>query len=123
MTKRNSLAIAEEIREGEGLAAFANDPTPARNQLDLDRSALAECLFIGIYPGGIVYADNSRELDGDYRNVAFLDYETLEFDVRDPKSPLLELARKDAAGIQARRGESFSTSECGHTVLLGSKLK
>lgn len=38
-------------------------------------------LFIGWYPGGIVYADRKRERHGDYAPLAFLAYDTLELSV------------------------------------------
>ena len=78
-------------------------------------------LFSGVFPCGISYADRSRERDGDYAPVAFLSFDTLRFEVRDPKSPLLEQARADAAKLQARRGEEYPIDACGHTVTLGGR--
>ncbi len=37
-------------------------------------------IFIGIYPAGIVYADRTVEVDGDYARLAFLPYSTLELE-------------------------------------------
>lgn len=83
----------------------------------------AERLFIGIMPTGISYADRSREVDGDYARCAFLPFDTLALEVA-PKCPkeLLGLIKADAAAIIARRGEQFSISSSGHTVVLGSGL-
>jgi hypothetical protein len=78
-------------------------------------------LFIGVFPTGLGYADSSREEDGDYVKVAFLPYSTLELEVYKPKSALLPEIREHAAGMQAKRGESFSVSTCGQSVVLGQK--
>lgn len=80
-------------------------------------------LFIGIFPGGVSYADRSREVQNDYARLAFLPYDTLALDVR-PECPddLRARIEADAAELQARRGEQFQISACGHTVLLGSAL-
>jgi hypothetical protein len=80
-----------------------------------------ERLFIGLFPGGIVYADRAIEQHGDYKKVAFMAYSSLEFEVYAPRSPLLELARKHATEIQAKRGQQLVVSGCGQTVLLGSR--
>lgn len=80
-------------------------------------------LFIGVFPGGIVYADRHREKNRDYARLAFLAYDdlTLKFE---PDCPAVLKARitADAAVLQARRGELYETSTTGQTVLLGSKL-
>jgi hypothetical protein len=81
-----------------------------------------ERLFIGVTPTGIVYADRSREVDGDYARCAFLPFDTLALDVS-PKCPeeLRGPIRADAATIIARRGEKFAISASDQTVVLGSK--
>ena len=79
---------------------------------------LEDRLFICVMPCGISYSDRGREEHGDYKKVAFLPW-SLVFEVRDPHSPLLKEARADAAKLQARRGERFTVSACGHTVVLG----
>lgn len=73
----------------------------------------SERLFIGVYPTGISYADRSQEEHGDYKSVAFLPYDTLELEVRDPDSPLLAEVRADAAKLKARKGELFAVSTTG----------
>ena len=70
-------------------------------------------LFVGVYPGGVVYADRAVEAHGDYKDVAVLPYGSLAFEVRDARSPLLAEACAHAATIQARRGELFALSACG----------
>jgi len=78
-------------------------------------------IFAGIYPCGIVYADRKVERHGDYKRLAFLSYATLELEIEpDCPAKLATEITADAAKIQARRGELFSTSATGATVLLGS---
>ncbi len=81
-------------------------------------------LFVGVMPTGIVYADRSREVDGDYARCAFLPFDTLALEVA-PKCPrdMLGAIKADAATIIARRGEQFKISTSGHTVVLGSNLQ
>lgn len=81
---------------------------------------MSENLFIGVYPAGLVYADRSKELHGDYARVAFLPYDTLELRIDAPRSELLPEVLKDAATLQAKSGELYEVSACGQTVLLGS---
>jgi hypothetical protein len=77
-------------------------------------------LFAGIYPGGVVYADKLREKGGDYARLAFLSFSSLDLQV-EPDCPkeLRDEIVKDAAVIQARRGERFNISTCGQQVVLG----
>lgn len=86
------------------------------------KRALAERLFIGVYPAGLSYADRSIEVDGDYKRVAFLPYDTLQLEIRDHRSPLLPLVKEDAKQMERRKGEPFEISACGQTVTLGSKM-
>lgn len=80
-------------------------------------------LFIGVFPTGIVYADLSTIVDNDYTTVAFLAFDTLELAFRpicpEELKPAIEASAKK---IQARKGEQYPTDQCGHTVLLGSKI-
>jgi hypothetical protein len=77
-------------------------------------------LFMGVYPCGIVYADRKREVAGDYKRLAFLDYATLTLEIgRDCPNDLAGEIRKDASAIQARRGEQFQLSTSGQTITLG----
>ncbi|MDR5727276.1 MAG: hypothetical protein RB191_07390 [Terriglobia bacterium] len=77
-------------------------------------------IFIGIYPAGIVYADRTVEIDGDYARLAFLPYSTLELEFsRTCPAELKSEIRDSAALIQAKRGQAFRISECGQSVMLG----
>lgn len=92
---------------------------PASHASKLVVAASKKCLFIGIFPTGVMYADRCREVHGDYKRVAFLFFDTLEFRVDDPKSPLLAAARADAMSIIAKKGQEFRTSGSGQTITLG----
>lgn len=81
---------------------------------------MSKRLFIGVYTCGLVYADRMREENGDYRRLCFLPYTSLEPEWSGRVSP--ELRReieRDVATMQARRGQTFQISTCGHTVRLG----
>jgi hypothetical protein len=86
----------------------------------LARRSTVDRLFIGVYPTGIVYADRSREKHGDYARCGFLSFDTLALDLK-PDCPkvLRAFIEKDAARIQAKRGEPYQVSESGQTVTLG----
>ena len=88
----------------------------AQNKLT---EALRDALFIGIFPGGIVYCDRTKEEHGDYKKIAFLPYGSLKLEVYAPESKLVPAIQAHAAEIQARRGQEFAISQCGQTVLLG----
>lgn len=78
-------------------------------------------LFIAVFPTGIGYADRSKEEHGDYKRVAFLYYQTLQFEPeKNANRELIEQARQHAVTIQAMRGQEFRVSASGQTVLLGS---
>ena len=80
-------------------------------------------MFAGVYPTGIVYADKSFEINGDYARIAFLSYRTLELEWAPwggtCSKALREAVQADADAIIARRGEQYQVSTCGQTVLLG----
>lgn len=77
-------------------------------------------LFIGCFATGIGYADRTREVNGDYKHLAFLSFATLKLEEEPGIRPdLADRIRKHAATIQARRGEQYVVSGCGQTVLLG----
>jgi hypothetical protein len=77
-------------------------------------------IFSGVYPAGIVYADRQREVNGDYKRLAFLPFRSLviEFE-RDCPKELRTLIEADAAIIQAKRGQTYQVYTAGQTVLLG----
>lgn len=79
-------------------------------------------LFIGVFPGGISYADCHREEHGDYAKLAFLPFDTLQLEIKqDCPADLRTRIEADAATIQSRRGESFQISGCNQTVMLGGQ--
>jgi hypothetical protein len=86
-----------------------------------ERKEAIKSLFIGSYPCGIVYADRSQEVGGDYKRLAFLPYRELELQFQ-PDCPEVfrEIIRQDASEIQAKRGQQYQVSTCGQTVLLGA---
>ena len=85
-------------------------------------SKTAQRLFIGVYPGGIVYADRYVEVNGDYKRLGFLPYDTLELQLETKCPPALaDQIRADVATMQAQRGQPFRTSSCGQTITLGQR--
>lgn len=80
-----------------------------------------DALFIGAYPGGIVYADRTTRGPGfDYARVAFLPYDTLKLEVQEDADPeLVRRAKTDAS--QYKAGDKFEISATGQYVILGSK--
>lgn len=77
-------------------------------------------LFIGVFAGGVVYADRKQEEHGDYKRVGFLPYKSLVFEPAKGISPkLLEQAMKHASSITALRGQKFQVSSSGQYVILG----
>ncbi|BDT74120.1 hypothetical protein os4_36730 (plasmid) [Comamonadaceae bacterium OS-4] len=85
--------------------------------------SVAERLFIGKFPSGIVYADRSHEVKGDYQQLAFLDYATLTLKVQNrcPDDLRTEII-KDAADLQAREGEKYPISSSNQMIKLGHAL-
>ncbi len=82
---------------------------------------MSDRLFIGVFPGGISYADRGREKHGDYAPLAFLPYDTLKLQVElDCPPALLALVHEHAATVQARRGQAMCISVAGQTVMLGT---
>lgn len=87
------------------------------------RNPVRDKLFTGVYPCGLVYADRTREVDGDYARLAFLDYGTLVLEIADScPDDLRKEITANAAVMQARQGEEFKISACNQTVTLGSRL-
>ncbi len=85
-------------------------------------AGIAERLFCGVFPEGFSWADRAKQEHGDYKKVAFLSFRDLKFTVCDPASPLLATVKREAAKLQARRGERFETSASGQGVTLGYGL-
>jgi hypothetical protein len=77
-------------------------------------------LFSGVFPTSIVYADKYKEVHGDYKRCAYLNFKTLVLDIeKDCPEVLKTLIIKDAGEIQAKKGENFQVSFCGQSVKLG----
>jgi hypothetical protein len=75
-------------------------------------------LFIGVFPCGIVYADRQRN----HKTVAFLSYAMLQLEWRaEVDAELKAEIERNAATLQARRGEQFEVSATGQTVKLGGQ--
>lgn len=90
----------------------------------LERAALARRarLFEGVYPTGIVYADRSQEVDGDYKRIAFLPYSTLKIEWEpDAPAELRDEVEWAARVVIAQRGKDFPISASGQTVRLGKR--
>lgn len=80
-------------------------------------------IFAGIFPGGISYADRKREVNGDYKRLAFLPYDTLELEIaKDCPKALAAEIRQDAAQYKAGDELSLSSSQ-NLTVVLGRNIK
>lgn len=76
-------------------------------------------LFIGMYPTGVVYADRSREISGDYVRLAFMPYDTLNVRIdRNCPPDLREEIRAEAKRFQDKQGESIPIG--GGYIHLGS---
>lgn len=82
-------------------------------------------VFAGVFPTGISYADRTVEVGGDYKRLAFLPFDTLSLEWRAKRIPkdVQDYIIKDAAKIQARRGEDYRVSSAGQTVLLGGSAE
>lgn len=98
------------------------------NRITREMQALADDerarnnLFAGVYPCGIVYADTSREVSGDYKRLAYLPYKELviQFEADCPPA-FRRVIQKDAEKIQEKRGQQFPVSTTGQTVKLGGE--
>lgn len=87
----------------------------------LDR--IADRLFIGDFPTGIIYADRGVERDGDYKRLAFLPYGTLLLKVEaDCPTELRARIEADARRMAMLRGQDWPVSTSGQTVRLGSAV-
>lgn len=74
-------------------------------------------LFIGVYPGGIVYADRHNEEHGDYKRLAFLPYQGMELQVEKDCPPELEARIRES--VKRYEGmERLQISACDQYVEL-----
>jgi hypothetical protein len=106
--------VASSSSTNHSRASIVTRNNTHKSQLMEDR------LFIGVYPTGIVYADRTREVRGDYARLAYLPFSSLELEIM-PNCPqgLRDQIIADAAAIQARRGEQYRISAAGQTITLG----
>lgn len=83
---------------------------------------MSDRLFIGVFPTGISFADRLVEVHGDYKRLAFLPFSTLVLEIT-PDCPayLRTEIEAYAATIQAQRGQPFTVSTSGQTVILGQR--
>lgn len=80
-------------------------------------------IFVGVYPACLVYADRSRQVDGDYAPLAKLHYSDLEAGfAKDCPADLRRQIQAHMDGYIARRGEKLEISSSGQTVILGYAL-
>lgn len=98
--------------------------TPKRTEMEDAMRRLEasdERLFIGVYPGGIVYSDRWVEdkATRDYTGLAFLPYHTLELEYSTRIHPLIPKVEAHALTLIEKRGQPFEISGCGQTVILG----
>jgi hypothetical protein len=77
-----------------------------------------------VFSTGVAWADRERERDGDYVRLAFLPFDTLELKVA-PDCPehLKAGIQREAAAVQARRGQEYQISTSGQTVRLGQERR
>jgi hypothetical protein len=81
------------------------------------RVQVEPCLFIAVMPGGITYCDSSREVNGDYKHVAFLPYDSLELAIKAPRSKLLPEIKKHASEMKAKEGQMFQIALHGNNMV------
>lgn len=81
-------------------------------------------LFCGIYPEGLVYADKTKEVAGDYKPIAFISFGTLELTwrVKNPGRFREEIEAKHA-DMMSKRGQDYQVSTSGQVVTLGWRLE
>lgn len=81
-------------------------------------------ILICVHATGLGYYDRTREVDGDYKRLGFMPFDTLDLEVEpDCPSGCRQIIEQDAAKLQARDGEQYAVSACGQTVELGAKKR
>ena len=104
------------------IVGTSRKPPLAMQRLAEDK-ILPNQVFVGIFPGGISYADTSKEEGGDYKRLAFLSYRTLELEIREScPSDLAEAIRSHAAVYQENPGAALEVSGCHQLVRIGESL-
>lgn len=86
----------------------------------ISKTPAEDRLFCGVYPTGLVWSDRSQQKDGDYKRLAYQNFETLKLKIEeDCPGDLRALIEAQAADMVSKRGELFPLDACGHSVLLG----
>lgn len=84
----------------------------------------SERLFVGKYPCGLVYADRTVEESGDYKQLAFFCYSTLEISFQaDCPDHLKRKILLDCQHLIDMKGQQYEITSSGQTVTLGSRLE
>lgn len=79
--------------------------------LTREKEEISKRLFIGIFPGGITYADRETEENGDYKKVAFLPYDSLELKFYNCPENLIDIIKGDAAQYHAGQNLQYRQQE------------
>jgi len=74
-------------------------------------------LFIGVFPGGIAYADRGREVHGDYKQLAFRSFRTGALEFYPGSKAFEEAIKAHSDGIKA--GDVVDISASGQTTVMG----
>ena len=89
----------------------------------MKNAQMSEDIFVGVYPTGLVYADRTYEVDGDFARLGFLSFGTLKLDIETRCTPeQKEQIRNHAARLRARPGEQYQISQSGQTITLGHAM-
>ena len=127
MRKREIERRLREAREGEAacLACIAAHGPHAQIEANarwwrgrvVELEGQLDPLFMGIFPGGMSYANRRVEEHGDYKRLAFLAWHTLKLKVQaDCPADLRAKIEAHARGLQARIGEVYSGHVLGGAV-------
>lgn len=78
-------------------------------------------VFCGVYPTGYVFADRQREQRGDYKRLAYFNYDSLTLTIeKDCPDELRNYICEATAGY--RPGQVIELSASGQTYRIGSKF-
>ena len=84
----------------------------------MKRRYTAADLFIGHYPTGFVYANKRKEVSGDYKRVAYLNYDTLVLELeKDCPADLKALVEAHHKDVQKLRHTVYRIAGNMTTVL------
>ncbi|WP_298841699.1 hypothetical protein [uncultured Salinicola sp.] len=81
-------------------------------------------VFLCVMPTGWWWSDRTREEDGDYVQLAFLSFSSLELKIFDNcRDEWRERITSRAAEFQSMKGQDYQISSSGQTIRLGYALK